>query len=200
MKAEDYYKRIESKWALEYPSSTRMDEVWSFYKECGYEDPQETLGIILDKVEWRKRRVLDFGCDNGLMLNFICTRHTEVSGFGIDINSSAIKKAQKAFPDYEFQSFNGLKTEYESKMFDLVFVSAVMKHIRYEDRELVYQELNRVSDKVFFIEADSKTKEEVPHGSWTFYNSNFEEEFKENFEPIEVLHIAGDILGLYSCS
>ncbi len=199
MKADDYYKKIESKWATEYPSSTRMDEIWSFYKECGYENPQETLGKILDKVEWRKKKILDFGCDNGLMLNFICTRYPEVSGVGIDINSSAIEKAQKAFPNYDFQSFNGIKTSFEDKSFDLVFISAVIKHVRYEDREIVYRELSRISDKVFFIEADSKIKEEVPHGSWTFYNSNFEEEFKRYFEPIDVLHEAGDILGLYNC-
>lgn len=199
MKAEDYYKNIESKWKTEYPSSTSMSEVWAFYKECGYKNPQETLGGILDKVNWTKNRVLDYGCDNGLMLNFICERHPAVSGFGIDINSSAIEKAQKAFPSYEFEAFNGLEIPFEDKSFDLVFVSAVIKHVRYEDRDNVYREIGRVADRVFFIETDSKTKEEVAHQSWTFYNSNFDEEFRQYFDPIEVLHEAGDILGLYKC-
>lgn len=200
MKADDYYKIIESKWATEYPSLARMDEVWSFYKECGYENPQKSLGRILDLVEWNKKRVLDFGCDNGLMLNFICSKYPGVAGFGVDINSRAIEKTKKTFPDYKFQSFNGIKTEFEDKYFDLVFISAVIKHIRYEDREIVYSELSRISDKVFFIEVDAKVKEEVPCESWTFYNSNFEEEFSRYFQPIEVSHEAGDILGLYSCN
>ena len=33
MKAEEYYKNIEKKWNSEYPSSSHMDEIWSFYKE-----------------------------------------------------------------------------------------------------------------------------------------------------------------------
>ena len=80
-----------------------------------------------------------------------------------------------------------------------MFVCAVIKHVRYEDRDRIYGELNRVADKVFIIEADEKTREEVSYGTWTFYNSNFEDEFGKHFSPIEVLREAGDLLGLYSC-
>lgn len=45
-----------------------MNEVWYFYKEYGYKNPQKTLLTILDKVNWNKNLVLDFGCDTGFML------------------------------------------------------------------------------------------------------------------------------------
>ena len=107
--------------------------------------------------------------------------------------------ANKSFPKLNFSVYDGVNIPFEDKYFDLVFVCAVVKHIRYEDREHFYNEINRVSNNVFFIDADSKKKEEVEHHSWTFYNSNFEEEFRNHFDPIEVVHEAGDILGLYNC-
>jgi len=199
MKAEEYYKNIESKWQFDYPSSKNLNEVWRFYKECGYKSPQKTIGDILDKVKWRKNKVLDFGCDNGLMLKFICESYKSVAGTGIDINSAAIETAQRTYPELEFLCFDGLNIPFGDKIFDLVFVSAVIKHIRYKDRSHVYKELGRVANKVFFIEVDAKAKEAVMHESWTFYHSYFDEEFRQYFQPIEVVHEAGDILGLYNC-
>ena len=134
------------------------------------------------------------------MLNYICQKYPFLSGTGLDINSDAIKKSKVKFPNYECKVFDGLKTPFRDKSFDLAFVSAVIKHIRYEDRERVYEEIKRVADQVFFIEADSKVKEEVTHQSWIFYHSNFKEELSQYFKPVKVVHEAGDILGLYSCS
>ena len=134
------------------------------------------------------------------MLEFICGQYPALSGVGIDINSGTVEEAKKNFPNLEFRVFDGLNFPFEDKSFDLIFASAVIKHIRYEDRERIYNEIKRVSDNVFFVEADSKTKEEVPHGSWTFYNSNFEKEFSDHFNPLEIVHEAGDLLGLYSCN
>jgi len=200
MKAKEYYQNIESKWKNEYPSSDEIEDVWNLYKEFGYKNPEQTLGNILDKVVWNKKKVLDYGCDKGLMLDFICSKYSALAGVGIDINKDGITQAQMKFPTYQFVSFNGMDIPFEDKSFDLVFVSAVIKHVRYEDRYHVYRELKRVADNLLFIEVDSKIKEEVFHQSWTFYHSHFEEEFSHYFKPVEVIHEAGDILGLYRCN
>ncbi len=200
MKAEEYYKSVESKWQNEYPSPKSLDDIWSFYKECGYKNPQATIAGLLNKVEWQKNRVLDFGCDTGLMLGFICDKYPSVAGVGIDINLTAIERARRNFPEKKFETFDGMNLPFEDKSFDLVFVCAVIKHVRYEDREHVYGELRRVADRALFIEADARNKESISHESWTFYNSNFEKEFRQNFEPIEVVREAGDILGLFACN
>jgi SAM-dependent methyltransferase len=199
MNAEAYYQSIAPKWEEEYPSSDDMGEVWSFYKECGYENPEKTVRSLVNLTSWTKHRVLDLGCDNGLMLRLLCDWNASVSGFGIDINAKAIVEAQRRFPDLSFKAFDGVSIPFEDKYFDLVFVCAVAKHIRYEDRGKFYQEITRVSDYVCFIEVDSQKQEVVAHHSWTFYNSNFAEEFSLNFTPIEVVKEAGDILGLYKC-
>ncbi|WP_191092496.1 class I SAM-dependent methyltransferase [Francisella sp. SYW-9] len=196
MKATDYYHNIKKKWELEYPSSNSLDQVWDFYLECGYTEPKKLLGSILDKVKWKKNRMLDYGCDNGLMLDFICNKYP-VSGFGVDINEASINSAKKNLPQYNFRTIDGINIPYDDKYFDLVFISAVVKHIRYEDRVSFYNEIKRVADQVFIIEIDAKKKEIYPYESWKFYYSNFEEEFAQHFKPIVTHHEAGDILGLY---
>ena len=198
--SKDYYMNMESKWVNEYPSPSSIEDVWNFYKECGYKNPQEVILKLLSKVNWANKRVLDYGCDKGLMLNFICEELPEVSGYGLDINHTAIHSAQTQFPTLNFKVFDGYKIPFDDKYFDLVFVCAVIKHIRYEDREHIYRELNRVAKNVFLIEANTTEQKAETMQSWTFYNSNFAVEFESNFTPIEVQHIAGDILGVYECS
>jgi len=200
MKAEQYYREIEAKWRAEYPAPTDIEDVWAFYRECGYADPQATIRGLLDRVEWSNHRVLDLGCDRGLMLGFICDELPGVEGHGIDINGQAIATAKELFPQHRFDVFDGVTIPYPDKHFDLAFVCAVVKHVRYEDRERFYAELNRVATLALLIEVDSREQEEVAMQGWTFYHSNFEKEFARHLVPIDVVHEAGDLLGIYACS
>ena len=68
--AKEYYNRIKSKWATEYPSSEEIQEIWSFYRECGYKNPPATLRSMIDPITFSHRRILDYGCDKALMLDF----------------------------------------------------------------------------------------------------------------------------------
>jgi ubiquinone/menaquinone biosynthesis C-methylase UbiE len=197
----EYYNSIKSKWATDYPSSETIDEVWSFYEECGYENPQATLQSMIDPIPFTKKRILDYGCDKGLMLDFFCnSTQSDVEGHGLDINDEAIKLARTKYPDYQFKVCDGLSIDYPDKYFDLIFVIATIKHVRYEDREAVYAEINRVADHVLFIEADEKEQHIQSMMGWSFYNSNFAKEFEDNFgKRVKIVREAGDILGLYTC-
>jgi ubiquinone/menaquinone biosynthesis C-methylase UbiE len=136
------------------------------------------------------------------MLDFFCKRiqNQTVDGFGVDINDEAIKVASKNFPAYHFKVCDGLTIDYPDKYFDLVIVIATIKHVRYEDRYTVYNELNRVADYALLIEADEKERSTKSMMGWTFYNSSFGQEFNDNFEhSVKIIREAGDILGLYKC-
>jgi ubiquinone/menaquinone biosynthesis C-methylase UbiE len=82
------------------------------------------------------------------MLNFFCkhSRHPELKGYGLDINPKAIAKAKELFPNQHTFLLNqqGIAIPYEDKFFDVVILIATMKHIRFEDRKPLYDELNRV--------------------------------------------------------
>eukprot|EP00565_Helicotheca_tamesis_P002751 CAMPEP_0185731602 /NCGR_PEP_ID=MMETSP1171-20130828/13467_1 /TAXON_ID=374046 /ORGANISM="Helicotheca tamensis, Strain CCMP826" /LENGTH=224 /DNA_ID=CAMNT_0028400905 /DNA_START=140 /DNA_END=814 /DNA_ORIENTATION=+ len=212
-----YYTNMAPKWQEEYPSSNHLDEHWSFYKECGYTNPQSTLKSMLEPITFTKKKILDYGCDKGLMLHFFCTAIAEgikkeeengnnnsssiVEGYGIDINPKAIETASKQFPSYKFTVSNGLSIpHYPDKYFDVVIVIATMKHVLYQDRDQVYKELNRVADYALVIEADKSRREVEEFQGWKFYHSNFEQELNENFGgAVKVVKEGGDILGLYKC-
>ena len=192
-----YYRSLREKWESDYPSAESIEKVWAFYEECGYTDPIACFTRILDHMQWTQRNVLDFGCDNGIMLNLIHELCPDADCFGIDINGYAIKKAAEMFPKLHFSEFDGVSIPFENRYFDLVFVSAVLKHIRYEDRNQLYSEFCRTSRYVFVVEVDSKEMNEVNQNGWTFYLSNFREELERFFEPVEVFSEAGDLWGLY---
>ena len=196
-KSKLYYEQVKKKWEDDYPSPNAMGEVWDFYKECGYHTPVASFTRVLERISWDRRRILDFGCDNGLLLNFICNELNEVQGFGIDINPRSIDEAIKKVPSCQFKIFDGLKIPFDDNYFDLIFTSAVIKHIRYEDRPQIYNEFRRVSKYLFIIEVDSEKKETKNEQGWTFYLSDFRHEFAENFKPIDVKSECGDLWGLY---
>ncbi|NRA44562.1 MAG: class I SAM-dependent methyltransferase [Oligoflexales bacterium] len=196
-KPKPYYDQVRQKWEDEYPSPGELGEVWDFYKECGYHTPVASFTRVLEKVNWERGRILDFGCDNGLLLNFICNELKGVQGFGIDINPRSINEACKKVVNCQFKLFDGLKIPFEDNYFDLIFTSAVIKHIRYEDRERIYNEFRRVSKFLFVIEVDSHKQETKTEQGWTFYLSDFRKEFEANFEPLDVRSECGDLWGLY---
>jgi len=197
MQKEAYYQNIKAKWSSDYPSSNSIEEVWDFYRECGYKEPVVCFKRILNQIEWNKGKLLDFGCDNGLLLNYICNLIPNINGYGIDINDNAIKKAKEAFSGIEFIPFSGTEIPFDDDYFDVIYMSAVLKHIRYEDRDHIYNELRRVANKLFVVEIDSKKQEIISHQGWTFYHSHFEKELAENFIPIDTFNECGDLWGLY---
>ncbi|KAL7473840.1 hypothetical protein ACHAXS_014360 [Conticribra weissflogii] len=197
-----YYAQMKSKWASEYPSSEDIESIWGFYKECGYADPQTTLRSMLDPITpLKKKRILDYGCDKGLMLEFFCKGlDGDIKGYGVDINDEAIKTAKERFPGFLFQVGDGLTIPYDDKYFDVILVMATIKHVRYEDRDAVYAEINRVADYALVVEADEKEQKVQEMMGWNFYNSNFAMEFEKNFSVcVKVVREGGDILGLYKC-
>ena len=134
------------------------------------------------------------------MLDFFCSGLEGIEGHGCDINDAAVKYAREHFPSYTFEVGDGITIPYPDKHFDCIILVATIKHVRYEDRAAIYKEINRVASFALMIEADEKEQKEQTFQGWTFYNSNFAEEFQKNFvAPVKVLHESGDILGLYKC-
>lgn len=156
---------------------------------------------MLEPVPLSKKRILDYGCDKGLMLDFFCNNtRDKVEGYGVDINDEAVEGASRRYPEFNFKVCDGLTIDYPDKYFDLVIVIATIKHVRYEDRSAVYAELNRVADHALLIEADEKERNIQSMMGWQFYNSHFAQEFEDNFDGrVKVVREAGDILGLYKC-
>ena len=158
---------------------------------------EELLDQMMEHSSLVKKhhRVLEFGCDNGIMLNYFKKYKLEL--FGVDINGKSIEAGHRHFPELNLVKSTGLEIPFRDDYFDVIFASAVLKHIRYEDREKVYQEFSRVSKYIIVWGKNSEKKTVEEMGGFKFYHSNFKEELELFFHSNKIIEISDDILGLY---
>jgi ubiquinone/menaquinone biosynthesis C-methylase UbiE len=197
MNEEAYYKKMEKVWEGAYYPTLELKEIEQFYTECGYTMTiDEIIKRFMDQIESKEAlKILDFGCDTGLMLNYF--RQYSNQFYGTDINKKAIETGKKQFPEFFLHQSHGLTIDFDDDFFDVIFISAVLKHIRYEDRSALYAELKRVGKHFIIVEKNSEKPFEEKYEGFTFYNSNFVTELEEHFKPVDVFEMGGDCCGLY---
>ena len=195
---DEYYKKMEQVWAESYPSVDSIEDSESFYRESGFEGgftPYINEILANPSLKFEKARLLEFGCDNGITLNYFRGRSIEL--YGVDINNTAIQKGRKLFPEFNLVRSFGIEIPFKDNYFDVVFVSAVLKHIRHEDRPAIYQELARVADYIIVSELNAKTDEIEESSGFKFYHSDFIEELPDFFDEIKLTIVGDYFLGLY---
>ncbi|MBU2028917.1 methyltransferase domain-containing protein, partial [Patescibacteria group bacterium] len=91
-------------------------------------------------------KVLDFGCGNGRLLDFLGKKGIEY--VGVDISAKLLKEAQNQFrgPEIEFQKISGLDSlPLEDNSFNVVYAIAVFHHLpSREIRKKMAEELYRI--------------------------------------------------------
>lgn len=195
---DEYYKEMEKVWAESYPSVDSVEDCESFYRESGFDGgftPYINKVLAHPSLIFKKSRLLEFGCDNGITLNYFKGHSLEL--YGVDINSKAIQRGRKLFPEFNLIRSFGLEIPFKDKFFDVVFISAVLKHIRHEDRPAIYQELTRVADHIIVSELNAKADRVEESSGFKFYHSNFIKELPVFFNEIELTIIGDYFLGLY---
>jgi SAM-dependent methyltransferase len=188
-----YYAQMESAWAG-YPSTDDIVAYEAFFAEMGADRTMEELvRELMGQVPRSTRRVLEFGCDNGILLTLFREPGLELAG--VDINRDAIARGRVAFPDLDLRVNTGLTVPFEDDHFDVVVASAVLKHIRPEDRPALYEEFRRVGRHLLAVFEES-TKVEA-FGPFTFYRSDFVHELGEVFEPVQSIRTGGYVFALF---
>lgn len=195
---ETYYNDMQEVWEKDYPSVENIKDIEQFYKDYNItENIRGILDQMIDRIDIAqdRGRLLDFGCDNGIMLNFFKKYPFEL--YGTDINHKSIEEGKKLFPEFKLVTSNALTIPFPDNYFDLIFASAVLKHIRYEDRAIIYKEFKRTAKYLLVLETNSTEKKTEKMGNFTFYLSDFKNELDRNFTKIKHLYLGEDILGLY---
>lgn len=193
----EYYKNMEEKWK-DYPSMSKTEEVDKFYQEMGYKKSVQKIidDLMIHIPHEANIKILDFGCDNGIMLNYFRKYSDDLHG--MDINEKSIIAGKKLFPEFNLKKNEGLNIDANDDTFDLIFLSAVLKHIRHEDRQEFYKELKRVGKYFIVFELNSDTDKTNEEQGFTFYHSNFEKELQENFIEIHSEIINNEIFAIYT--
>lgn len=94
----------------------------------------------------RDHKVLDFGCGNGRLLQFLQTSNENY--WGIDISEKLIGIARNKYPENHFKVIEK-ETEipFSDNYFDNIFSIAVFHHFNPEMMEKTLQEFNRILKK-----------------------------------------------------
>ncbi len=105
----------------------------------------ETNKKFLEKIkyEWKNIRILEIGCGNGSMTNYLFQKGANI--IGVDINEKYIEKARARFKIQAqniFQVMEGEKLDFQDKTFDIVISFDVFEHIKNSNKHL--QEVRRV--------------------------------------------------------
>lgn len=91
----------------------------------------------------RGDRVLEIGCGNGGMLNYLTEKGFEVEG--VEISKERIKKSKQIYGSLPIRKVDGIKLPFEKNEFDIVISFDVIEHIPDTDGHLT--EVKRVLKK-----------------------------------------------------
>lgn len=88
--------------------------------------------------------LLDAGCGEGFVVDFLSREHPELKISGVDISEEAIEYAKSHFgDDARFRTGSVYKLPYSDKSFDAVLCSEVLEHL--DDPNRAVTELKRVA-------------------------------------------------------
>jgi ubiquinone/menaquinone biosynthesis C-methylase UbiE len=96
---------------------------------------QYTLSRFLHRLyalfcQTQAQSVLEIGCGEGFVLDYLVKRKPELKYTGVDLNSEAVKMARRiTAPGIDYVCANGEQIPLPDKRFDLVIMSEVLEHV-----------------------------------------------------------------------
>lgn len=96
----------------------------------------EKLRSWLPQLAQKQIDILDFGCGDGVMTQYVAQCFPLATLYGIDPSAESIQVAQSKFPSLNFSSFqeNG-SLPYADHSFDIIYAAGVFHHIPFEHHE-----------------------------------------------------------------
>ncbi len=90
---------------------------------------------FIDKVDGIKNIALDFGCQRGFLMTYLCSKYNQVTG--VDIDRAALKIAQRILKNENFRNFNLIKNDpkniklkcFKEGTVDLIACTDVLEHV-----------------------------------------------------------------------
>jgi ubiquinone/menaquinone biosynthesis C-methylase UbiE len=112
--------------------------------------------ISYHNKEDRNYKILDVGCGDGKLEEYIPMYFCNYNAYGIDISKESINRArEKGIAGCVFDYYDGSKIPFEENFFDIVILSTVLHHVNREDHLNLINEVYRVmkpGSKLFIFE------------------------------------------------
>jgi len=101
-----------------------------FAKIRAWDAPYE----IIDKLTPKNAKVVDLGCGDGLLANYLALSSTKRKIYGIDINKDRISRAQKGIKNTKFETGDILKIKKIKP--DVLVMAHVLHHLPTKNKQL----------------------------------------------------------------
>lgn len=90
------------------------------------------------------KRILDFGCGDGLMTKEVQSLFPKSEVHGVDPSSEIIDLARQLCPQALFQTSNKKLNIFGNKKFDIIFSAMVFHHIPFDEHKHYIKEINSI--------------------------------------------------------
>lgn len=101
------------------------------------------LAVWYPELLIKENMILDFGCGDGLMSNYLAYYFNRSKVFGVDISEESVEIAKQNYEKLTFSSMTN-KIEYPDAFFDIVVAAGVFHHIDFNEHSFWISELIRV--------------------------------------------------------
>ena len=88
--------------------------------------------------------ILDFGCGDGVMTNFVKQAFYQARVVGVDPSGESIAQAQQEFPHITFVQTTNQSLPFPSNTFDIVYAAGVFHHINFKEHQSYLNDIVRV--------------------------------------------------------
>jgi len=163
-------------------ADARNEAVWTNHareheRETPHRVNHDNPHLVIFKSIEGVDKVLDLGCGTALW------RHVFAGSdyHGADQNEAMIRGARGRFPEDKFFVCNGMKLDFDSEYFDLVFTASVLQHNRHEDKDKVVAEIHRVLRPGGYYWGDENTFREDNFRSTFGPKAVFSDDLQDNY-------------------
>lgn len=174
----------QEKVSLYYDKACRAANTgWQASLWLSAEDQYYRYVLMGQMLNWQGCSVLDIGCGQGDLYQFIKERSKNVTYTGVDISQEMVTAAKRRFPDAEFLHADFLSEDFQPKQYDFVLGIGTFA-VKLDGNQMEY--FKRSINKLYKIanRAVGITLSSVKSA----YDMKFEE-FYHYYDPAEVLNI-----------
>ena len=93
--------------------------------------------IAKNELDYTPKKILDFGCGIGLMINFLIQNFKDSDFFAYDDSEKSLEYVKAKYPKVNCISKLDVKEE-----FDLIFVSNVIHHVKSSERNSLFEKIH----------------------------------------------------------